>query len=73
MRVKPGFDHAIITLCWAVSEFDIAIHPQSNEEKDKIYCHLTTRAWLPNFNQRIFGLTFSNLLNCKQAVFALNF
>jgi hypothetical protein len=62
--------HAILA---AVSEFDIAIHPQSNEEKDKIYCLLTTRAWLPNFNQRIFGLTFSNLLDCKQTVLSLGF
>ncbi len=56
-----------------ISKFDIAIHPQSNEEKDKICCHLTTRAWIPNFNQRIFGLTFSNLLDCKQAVLSQSF
>jgi hypothetical protein len=62
--------HAILAV---ISKFDIAIHPQSNEEKDKIYCHLTTRAWIPNFNQRIFGLTFSNLLDCKQTVLSLSF
>ena len=62
--------HAILAV---ISEFDIAIHPQSNEEKDKIHCHLTTRAWIPNFNQRIFGLTFSNLLNCKQTVLSQRF
>jgi hypothetical protein len=56
-----------------ISKFDIAIHSHLNAEKDKIDCHLTTRAWIPNFNQRIFGLTFSNLLNCKQAVLSLNF
>jgi len=56
-----------------ISKFDIAIHPQLNEEKDEIDCHLTTRAWIPNFNQRIFGLTFSNLLDCKQTVLSLSF
>lgn len=62
--------HAILA---AISKFDIALNPRSHEEKDKVYCRLTTRAWIPNFNQRIFGLTFSNLLNCKQTVLSLNF
>lgn len=56
-----------------ISKFDIAVHPQSNEENDKMNFHLTTRAWIPNFNQRIFGLTFSNLLDCKQTVLSLSF
>ena len=56
-----------------ISKFDIAVNPQPTEEEDKINCHLTTRAWLPNFNQRIFGLTFSNIMDCKQTVLSLNF
>ena len=69
-KVWERESHAILT---AISKFDIAIHPQLNEEKDKINCHLTTRAWIPNCNQRIFGLTFSNLLDCKKTVLSLSF
>ena len=62
--------HSILAV---ISKFDIAIHPKLNDEKDKTSCRLTTRAWIPNFNQRIFGLTFSNLMDCKQTVLSQRF
>ncbi len=70
---KKIWERESLAILAVISEFDIAIHPQSNKEKDEIYFHLTTRAWIPNFNQRIFGLTFSNLLNCKQTVLSQRF
>ena len=70
---KKIWERESLAILTVISKFDIAIHPQSNEEKDKIYFQLTTRAWIANFNQRIFGLTFSNLLVCKQTVLSLNF
>jgi hypothetical protein len=70
---KKIWERESLAILSVISEFDIAIHPQSNEEKDENYFHLTTRAWIPNFNQRIFGLTFSNLLNCKQTVLSQRF
>ena len=40
----------------------------SGEEEGKRHCRLYSRAWIPNFSQRIFGLTLSNLMDCKAAV-----
>lgn len=51
------------------SKFDIAVSPiGSVEDEQKRLVRLSTRAWVPNFSQRIFGLTFSNLMNCKAAL-----
>ncbi len=51
------------------STYDIAIYVTSQEEKESWrHCRLSTRVWIPNFNQRIFGLTFSNLMDCKEAL-----
>ncbi|MDP6432980.1 MAG: hypothetical protein QGI15_01505, partial [Candidatus Scalindua sp.] len=35
----------------------------SGEEEGKRHCRLYSRAWIPNFSQRIFGLTLSNLMD----------
>ena len=40
----------------------------SGEEEGKRHCRLYSRAWIPNFSQRIFGLTLSSLMDCKAAV-----
>ena len=52
-----------------VSGYDVAIYlsPDKGEE-GKRHCRLYSRAWIPNFSQRIFGLTLSNLMDCKDAV-----
>ena len=52
-----------------VAEYDVALYlsPAGGEE-DKRHCRLCSRAWIPNFSQRIFGLTLSNLMDCKAAV-----
>ena len=52
-----------------VSGYDIAIYlSPDNGEEGKRHCRLYSRAWIPNFSQRIFGLTLSNLMGCKDAV-----
>lgn len=43
----------------------------SGEEEGKRHCRLYSRAWIPNFSQRIFGLTLSNLMDCKDAVLSI--
>ena len=51
------------------SGYDVAVCPTPAEgEKSKRRCRLYLRAWIPNFSQRIFGLTLTNLLDCKRAV-----
>jgi len=52
-----------------VAEYDVALYlsPAGGEE-GKRHCRLYSRAWIPNFSQRIFGLTLSNLMDCKAAV-----
>jgi len=51
------------------SGYDVALYPIPAEgEESKRYCHLYARAWIANFSQRIFGLTLTNLLDCKNAV-----
>jgi hypothetical protein len=52
-----------------VSGYDIAIYLSPDRgENGKRHCRLYSRAWIPNFSQRIFGLTLSNLMDCKDAV-----
>ena len=54
------------------SEYDIAVCPSPTREADKKrHCQLSTRAWVPNLGQRIFGLTFSNLMDCKEAILSM--
>ncbi|MCP5006777.1 MAG: hypothetical protein GY941_22960 [Planctomycetes bacterium] len=51
------------------SRHDIAVCATEEEPTGDIrHCRLSTRAWIPNFGQRIFGLTFSNLMDCKEAI-----
>jgi hypothetical protein len=55
-----------------VSGYDVALYlsPAGGEE-GKRHCRLYSRAWIPNFSQRIFGLTLSNLMDCKDAVLSI--
>ncbi len=54
------------------SGYDVAIYlSPSKEEERKRCCRLYSRAWVPNFSQRIFGLTLSNLMDCKDAVLSM--
>ncbi len=49
--------------------YDVAVYPVPDEGRgSKRHCRLYLRAWIPNFSQRIFGLTLTNLLDCKKAV-----
>ena len=51
------------------SGYDVALYPIPAEgEESKRHYRLYSRAWIPNFSQRIFGLTLTNLLDCKKAV-----
>ena len=53
----------------AASRYDIAVYVSLKGEKGGVRrCRLSSRAWIPNFSQRIFGLTFSNLVGCKEAI-----
>ncbi len=55
------------------SKFDIAIGPAAGLNDSKVQLvRLSIRAWIPRFSQRIFGLTFSNLMECKAAIDQLN-
>jgi hypothetical protein len=55
-----------------VSRYDVAVDPTPVEgEGGKRHCRLCSRAWIPGFSQRIFGLTLSNLIECKSAVSSL--
>ncbi len=52
----------------SASSFDVAVAPvRSPESQNGFALRFSTRAWIPRFSQRIFGLTFSNLMNCKAA------
>jgi len=55
-----------------VSGYDVALYlsPAGGVE-GKRHCRLYSRAWIPNFSQRIFGLTLSNLMDCKDAVLSI--
>ncbi len=49
--------------------YDVAVCPiPAKGEESNRHCRLYSRAWIPNFSQRIFGLTLTNLLDCKKAV-----
>ena len=51
------------------AKYDVAVYPiQAGGEGSKRHCHLYSRVWVPNFSQRIFGLTLTNLMDCKEAV-----
>lgn len=50
------------------SGYDVAIYPSLAQKGGKRHCRLSIRAWIPNFGQRIFGLTLSNLMDCKRAI-----
>ena len=55
-----------------ISGYDIALHSDHVKgEEGKLHCRLYSRAWIPNLSQRIFGLTLSNLLDCKEAITSL--
>ena len=54
------------------SRYDVAVDPaQVVEEGGKRLCRLSSRAWIPSFSQRIFGLTLSNLMECKSALLTM--
>ena len=53
------------------SGYDVAIYPSLAKEGGKRHCRLSIRAWIPNFGQRIFGLTLSNLIDCKKAILSM--
>ncbi len=54
------------------TKYDAAVYPVPAVEKGCIrYCGLYSRAWIPNFSQRIFGLTLTNLMDCKGAVLSV--
>ena len=61
---KNGYEKII----QKASDFDVAVCPIPAEGDSKRNCRLYLRAWIPNFSQRIFGLTLTNLLDCKKAV-----
>jgi len=55
-----------------VSGYDVALYlSPTRGEEGKRHCRLYSRAWIPNFSQRIFGLTLSNLMDCKDAVLSI--
>ncbi|MFV1976049.1 MAG: hypothetical protein ACC651_09890 [Candidatus Scalindua sp.] len=54
------------------SGYDVALYPiPADEEESKRHYGLYSRAWIPNFSQRIFGLTLTNLMDCKKAVLSI--
>lgn len=53
------------------SGYDVAIYPSHTPEGGKRHCRLSLRVWVPNFGQRIFGLTLSNLMDCKKAIVSM--
>ena len=56
----------------AASRYDVAVDPAPAEgEGGKRLCRLHSRAWIHSFSQRIFGLTLSNLMECKSAVLSI--
>lgn len=59
-------------ICREASGYDVAIYPShASEGGGKRHCRLSIRAWIPNFGQRIFGLTISNLMDCKKAIVSM--
>ncbi len=60
------------SICRRAAAFDAAVCPlpEAGESRPR-YCRLQARAWTPGFSQRIFGLTLSNLIDCKAAIMAM--
>ncbi|KXK25200.1 MAG: hypothetical protein UZ01_03577 [Candidatus Brocadia sinica] len=58
-------------ICRESSGYDVAIYPSHEPADGKRHCRLSLRAWVPNFGQRIFGLTLSNLTDCKKAIVSM--
>lgn len=51
------------------SMYDVAVcSVRTSQDAGERLVRLSTRAWIPNFSQRIFGLTFSNLMECKASL-----
>lgn len=54
------------------AKYDIAVYPVSAVgENNMRNCRLYSRAWIPNFSQRIFGLSLTNLLDCKESILSV--
>lgn len=75
--IRFGLDMEVIEQVWQqehenifreASGYDVAIYPSLAQKGGKRHCRLSIRAWIPNFGQRIFGLTLSNLMDCKRAI-----
>lgn len=78
--IRFGLDFEIDEQVWhqehenilrKASGYDIAIYPSLIKEGGKRHCRLSVRAWIPNFGQRIFGLTLSSLMDCKKAILSM--
>jgi hypothetical protein len=78
--IKFGLDLEVDKQVWQqehenifrkASGYDVAIYPSLPEKEGKRFCRLSARAWTPNFGQRIFGLTLSNLIECKKAILSM--
>lgn len=61
------------TIVRFAAEHDVALRRGGGrvDAAEQGLCQLSTRAWIPGFSQRIFGLTLSNLLYCKRSITAL--
>lgn len=78
--VRFGLDLYIDEQIWQVereniireaSGYDVAVYPSLTSRDGKRHCRLSARAWIPQFTQRVFGLTLSNLMNCKAAILSM--
>ncbi len=76
--MRFGMDIEVVEKVWQreyenifreAAKYDVAVCPiPAGGEGSNRHCHLYSRAWIPNFSQRIFGLTLTNLMDCKEAV-----
>ncbi len=78
--IRFGLDLAVDEQVWLreyenisrkASGYDVAIYPSLTNKDGRRHCRLSIRAWTPNFGQRIFGLTLSNLIDCKTAIVSM--
>jgi len=54
------------------SRYDVAIDPVPIKKAGgKRLCRFYSRVWIPGFSQRVFGLTLSNLMECKSAMLSI--
>jgi len=54
------------------AKYDVAVYPfPAGGGESKQHCRLYSRAWVPNFSQRIFGLTLTNLMDFKESVLSI--